>query len=214
MQRDIKKLKLEIPLFYNNKFGLRFEIGSPDVEIWTDGENGIYNKTYFDTALNRAMDIFEQVFATNDEISIVYQVYLNRRNRIRKGNFIFKQINEIEKRSVNITKHRILNNELFDCISYRWNKAVVSGMRTNEVNVRNILSGLINADFRTIQPSVKGECFFINHTKGIALNLYDDRGMDVVALERSALELLYISHSEFILDYDRESIDKVFSKKY
>lgn len=211
MYRDIEKLKLEIPLFYNNKFGLRFEIGSPDLEIWTNYESGIYNKIYFDTALNRAMDIFEQVFAANDEISVVYEVYLNRRNRIRKGHFIFQQINEIEKKTVNIIKYQILDKENFNCVSYRWNKVVISDLKTDDVNVRNIFLGLIFSNFKIVQPSIKGNFLFINHTKGIVLNLYDDRGMDVVALERSALEALYESHSEFILDYDRESIDKVFS---
>ena len=213
MYKEFEGIKLDIPLFYNNKFGLRFQIGLPDLEIWTNYESGIYNEIYFDTALNRAVDIFEQVFAADDDISIVYQVHLNRRNQIRKSNFIFKQISEIEKRYIDITKCRILDNERFDCISYRYNKVVISNIKTEDVNVQNILLALINSDFRRAKPVFKGNCFFINHTRDVVLNLYDDRGMDIVALERSALETLYKGHSEFLLDYDREYIDDMFSSK-
>lgn len=213
MYKEFKGIKLDIPLFYNNKFGLRFQIGLPDLEIWTNYESGIYNEIYFDTALNRAVNIFEQAFAADDDISIVYQVHLNRRNKIRKSNFIFKQISEIGKRYIDITKCRILDNERFDCISYRYNKVVISNIKTEDVNVKNILLALINSYFRRSKPVFKGDCFFINHTRDVVLNLYDDRGMDIVALERSALETLYKGHSEFLLDYDREYIDDMFSSK-
>lgn len=208
---NYKDINIEIPLFYNNEFGLRFEIGPPEIAVWKDCERRILNKMYFDTALERASNIFEQVFATDDEISIVYQVFLNRRNKIRKKNFIFKQISKIEQRNIIITKYRSLDTENFDCVSYHWNKAIISELKTKDVNIRNLLLGLINTDFSMNQPAIRGQCFFINHTKDIVLNLYDDRGMDIVALEKRALEDLYISHSECVLEYDRERIDKIFS---
>ncbi len=56
-----------------------------------------------------------------------------------------------------------------------------------------------------------GECFIINKTKSIILNLYDDRGMDVISSNREALIPLYQSHNEWLLNYDRERMDLVFS---
>lgn len=205
-----KELSLEVPLFYNNPIALRFEIGLPEIDVWQNYERRILNEAYFDTALTRALDLFETIFALDDEISIIYHLFLDRRNKIRKSNYLFKQIKDIEKREVTCTKYRSLDTENYDCISYRWNKAVISGLNTKDINVKNILLGLINIDFGERQPFVKGRCLFINHTKDIVLNLYDDRGMDVVALEKRALEQLYKSHSDFILEYDRERIDEMF----
>ncbi|SDI23048.1 protein of unknown function, partial [Pseudomonas benzenivorans] len=47
---------------------------------------------------------------------------------------------------------------------------------------------------------------------GLVLNLYDDRGMDVVAIKREPLLSLYKIHNEWLLNYDREHIDEVFSQ--
>lgn len=212
MSIDYKGIKLEQPIFYNNKFGLRFEIGLPSIDIYKNAATREFNEAYFDTALIRALSIFKEIFGKDDDVSIIYLVNLNRRNRIRKSNFIFKQVKDVEKRKVVCTKYRSLDTENYDCISYRMNKAVISGIKTKDINVKNIFMGLINTDFRTRNPLLNGRCLLVNHTKAIVLDLYDDRGMDVVALEKSTLDKLYETHSEFILDYDRKRIDEIYSK--
>lgn len=80
-----EEIKLEQPLFYNNTFGLRFEIGPADNGVWTDFDKGILNKEYFNIAFARAVSIFESVFFPNDDISIVYQTFSYRRNKIYWG---------------------------------------------------------------------------------------------------------------------------------
>ena len=205
-------IKLEVPLFYNNEFGLRFEIGSTDIGVWEDYEKRILNNKYFDTALDRSMDIFQTVFAATDSISIAYQIYSHRRKKIKKGNYLFKQINDFKNRKVIFTKHREIYPEDLEYKCNCWRRVTITDIKTEDVNIKNILLALIHSDFSVRKPSIMGQCFFINHTKGITLNLYDDRGMDIVALEKSALVDLYKSHYELILDYDRKKIDNVFSQ--
>ncbi|MDQ0185270.1 DUF3885 domain-containing protein [Cytobacillus sp. FSL R5-0569] len=41
-------------------------------------------------------------------------------------------------------------------------------------------------------------------------HLYDDRGWDVIASNQEDLDLLYEELNNWILDYDREQIDKIF----
>ncbi|MEM7712494.1 MAG: DUF3885 domain-containing protein [Cyanobacteria bacterium P01_A01_bin.68] len=207
-----EKIKLEQPLFYNNTFGLRFEIGPAELDIWIDFDKGILNKEYFDIALERVISIFESVFAPNDDISIVYQTFSYRRKKIRKGNFVLKQISDIKNRNVRFTKHReIYSEDLYDkrmCLR----RVTVTDLKVKDVNSRNILLALINTDFSSIRkPSLHGECYFINHTKGLILLPYDDRGMDVVALKKETLQNLYKSHNKWILARNREQIDRVFS---
>ena len=205
----LEEIKLEQPLFYNNTFGLRFEIGPSSLDIWTDFDKGMLNKEYFDIAFERAVSLFDSVFSPNDDISIAYQTFSYRRNKIKKGNFVLKQVSDIKNRNVKFTKHReIYSEDLYDkrmCLR----RLTVRELKVKDVNSRNILLALINGSKRL--PSLNGECFFINHTKDLVLLLYDDRGMDVVALKKDALQNLYQSHNEWILAHNREQIDRVFS---
>ena len=77
--------------------------------------------------------------------------------------------------------------------------------------MEQLLKAAINTDFATRTPQFNGECYLINKTKQLVLNLYDDRGMDVVSTNKDQLKALYRSHNKMILDYDRERIDKMFS---
>ena len=99
------KFKLEKPLFYNHTYGLRFEIGPPEIGVWANFEQGRLNEKYFGVALDRALSIFEAVFSPVDDISIAYQIFSDGRRKIQKGNFIFKQINCIKQRKVFFTDH-------------------------------------------------------------------------------------------------------------
>ncbi|MGK0381975.1 MAG: hypothetical protein ACI8QG_001738 [Flavobacteriales bacterium] len=78
------------------------------------------------------------------------------------------------------------------------------------MNIENIIEAMINIDFSIRKPSLIGECFIINHDKGIILSVYDERGMDVIATDDCVLAQLYEKHNACILDYDRERIDTVF----
>ena len=206
-----EEIKLEQPLFYNNTFGLRFEIGPAEVDIWTDFDKGILNKEYFNVAFARAVSIFESAFSPNDDISIAYQILSHGRNKIRKGNFLFKQVSNIKNRNIKFTKHREIYSQDLYGKRMCWRRATIPDLKVKDLNSRNILLALVNTDFGSRrQPSLHGECFFINHTKGLVLLLYDDRGMDIVALKKDTLLKLYKSHNAWILDYDREKVDRVF----
>ncbi len=208
---DCEVIQLEKPLFYNNAFGLRFEIGPSEEGVWTDYDKGKLNEKYFNAASDRAMSILDATFSLDDDVSIAYQIFSDGRKKIKKRNFILKQISDITSKRVIFTDHREIYSEDLDYKSECWRRVTVSGIKTRDVNSRNILMSLINTDFDTRLPSVYGECYFINHTKGMVLNLYDDRGMDVVALEKESLQSLYKSHNNWILDYDREEIDLILS---
>ena len=210
----MKNITLEQPLFYNNIFLLRFEIGPAEAEIWTDFDNDRLNEEYFDIALTRSESIFDACFSPLDNISISYQIFSYGRQKIKKGNFIFKQINNIKDRDILFTKHRDIHLDTLEYKCQFWHRVTISNLKTQDINVKNLLKASVNTDFsRFRQPAIKGECFFINHSKGIVLLLYDDRGMDVVASEKESLLDLYKIHNDWILDYDRELIDRIFSEK-
>ncbi|MBE9031089.1 DUF3885 domain-containing protein [filamentous cyanobacterium LEGE 11480] len=205
-------IKLEQPLFYNNPYGLRFEIGPEELDIWVDFDRGVLNHQYLKIAVARSIAIFETVFAPNDPIAIAYQTHSDGRSRIRQGNYLFKQITELDARSLKFSKHREIYTDDLAGPRECWRRVVISSIAVQDVNYRHILQALVNMDFsRRRQPAIGGQCYFINHTNGLVLNLYDDRGMDVVAPQRQPLETLYQRHNAWILDRNREDIDKVFA---
>ena len=208
---DCEAIKLERPLFYNNLFGLRFEIGPSEIGVWTDFDQEKLNNEYFNLAFDRAVSIYEAIFTSTDEISLAYQIFSDGRRKIKKGNYICKQVNDLEFRKVSFTHHKNLYAEDLEYKCNCWHRVTISDIKVKDVNAKNIFTALINTDFGLRHPSIKGECFFINHSKGIVLNLYDDRGMDVVSIEKANLLKLYRSHNEWILEYDREKIDHIFS---
>ena len=207
---DEPEINLERPLFYKSPFGLRFEIGPSNQDIWNN-EDKFLNSEYFDVALERAMSIFQAVFQPKDDIAIAYQIFSDGRRKIKKRSFIFKQFHSLENANVDLSDHRDIYSEDLDYKSECWKRVTISGIRTVELNAKQLFKAAINIDFSSLQPQLKGECYLINRTKQLVLNLYDDRGMDVVSTSKEPLASLYKSHNHLILDYDRECIDKVFS---
>lgn len=86
----------------------------------------------------------------------------------------------------------------------------MQGLKRGDINYSNILLTLVNTDFAR-HPSTNGECFFINSTTGLILNLYDDRGMDVISTTSEVLKPIYERFNDWLLDYDRKDIVSVFS---
>ena len=209
LDENFTNLKLEKPLFFNCPVGLRFEIGPDEIEVWKDSKVYRYNEEYFDVSLKQAISIFESVFSSKDNIEIIYQQYSDGRQKIRKGSFIFKQVNSASLNS--IIKSDVRDIYELDYKSECWKRVSISGLSIEDINYKNILLSLINTDFGDRNPSMLGECFFINHSKDIILNLYDNRGMDVISSKKEALMPLYKSHNDWLLNCNREKMDSVFS---
>ncbi len=47
-------------------------------------------------------------------------------------------------------------------------------------------------------------------TRNIVLHMYDDRGMDLVASSREALQGIHDAYKPWILEYDRDRIGSTF----
>ncbi len=201
LESDFANLQIQKPLFYNWPIGLRFEIGPPDI-----GTGIGLNDLYFKEAHKRSVAIFEACFSKDDEIIFVYQQYSDGRKKIRKSNYVLKQIAK-----KGIFEHydvRDIYELEYKCTC--WKRVIVQGLKCSDINYSNILLALVNTDFAR-QPSTNGECYFINVTSGLILNLYDDRGMDVISTTSDVLRPIYERFNDWLLDYDRKKMDAVFS---
>lgn len=199
-------LKLQKPLFYNWQNGLRFEVGSELIPTMKDSEKDIINLEYFDKALDRAIELFQFSFDSDDEIIIVYQRYSKNRQKIKKNNFYLRAIDNIKSKKVENCKLRNLySTDSYETNKEHWHRLAVHS-KANEINYKRMLNRLIYLDFGFAGPEV----YFINKTKNIIFHLYDDRGLDIIASDKKDLESIYQKFNHWILDYDRKQIDALF----
>jgi hypothetical protein len=63
---------------------------------------------------------------------------------------------------------------------------------------------------RRAYPSAPVLGFLLNTSTSVMLHVYDDRGMDVIACDPAKLQGVYSGFADWLLDYDRERMAKLF----
>ena len=144
-------LEVRLPMFYLWNIGLRFDLQ----KVFKNSINCDDND-YFENCLYRAIQIFETTFEPTDEIYLIINSFKWKKRKIRRGNFIFKQINNLDFE--NILYMRIHQLYQPGDKKDRWNQAIML-TETKLIDYKQILSGLINTDFGSRSPRVNG-CFF------------------------------------------------------
>ncbi|MFV1528941.1 MULTISPECIES: DUF3885 domain-containing protein [unclassified Phaeobacter] len=61
-----------------------------------------------------------------------------------------------------------------------------------------------------IKPTVHADTYIVDFEKSIALHPYDDRGMDVVSMDKENLAHLYDDHKSWLLEHDASRMKAVF----
>lgn len=205
LQNHFKKLNLRVPLFYKCDFGLRF-----DLQV---GETN--TEKYFENVIRRATTIFQNAFDDSDKVFLVLMDYKYKRRKIRFSNFIFKQIQNLHADEIIFLKGIGLYDP-GDKSDIR-NIGIIK-LSSGRINHKAVLLAIANQDFPSRFPRLEDnhiisnkEIYFININKKLILNMYDDRGLDVVATDIEALRPIYEKHRDWILDCDREQIAKLLS---
>jgi hypothetical protein len=89
-----------------------------------------------------------------------------------------------------------------EVVTLRW-----AEISASKINDEQIFKAIANQDFHNRSPQLKGNIFFIDPEKHLILHMYDDRGLDVIATNPTALQHIYSVCNDWILDYDRDRID-------
>ena len=201
---NFKGLRLRKPLFYSWDFGLRFNL-----QVGATGTDD-----YFKEVTRRSSTIFETAFAASDSLFLVLMDYKYKRSRIRFSNFTFKQIDNLTKTEISYSKEVRLYQP--DDKSDIRNIAMIK-LAIDRINYKNILTAIGHSDFPPRKPRLDlngfltgKEIYFLNIDKKLIFHMYDDRGLDIVSAEKETLRPIYENHNDWILDYDREQIDKQF----
>ncbi|MFU0800159.1 MAG: DUF3885 domain-containing protein [Xylanivirga thermophila] len=200
IQKELKIFGLngfEHPIFYHCHTGIRFEIGVGDVY----DNDGVPLKEYVDNALNRAMKIYNNGIKCPS--ILVWGVY--PQNDEEKHNFqiVFQEKiasippQEEYSRDIKVDDNKTKTTEFY------WD------LQKSKIPMEKIFQEIILGDLGGVQEFVSSVYLFDieNH---VMLHLYDDRGLDIVAYDKNTLMPLYQKFNIWILDYDRERINKIF----
>lgn len=181
---------LEHPIFYNSPVAIRFEI------VWADSDN---DKSYFDNAVNRLVHIYNHSAFNPDIMMIEYiendlvskQSVIEICKSIGLDDYVEKA-DKVEQDGEIITKHHLY-----------WNIYKV------DFNYKKLFFEIVNADFGGNKGFVSS-VFLFDTDNNIVFHPYDDRGADLIAANKETIKCFYVDFNNWILDYDREQIDKLF----
>lgn len=193
------------PVFYNAPIGLRFEISGTEEPYLEDkfAEESTINPKYIQAGLERVKALYSELPAIPDILRI--DVYPDNSNSEK---LIQSICNLLE---LPMPMEEVLNEVSFDDdepieqIQLYWN------LEKARLNTDQLFEEIIKADLGGC-PQLASSVFLLDSCNGSLFCLYDDRGLDIVAAEKSVLYPIYRKYNKWILDYDREKIDATFSE--
>lgn len=197
LEDNFRGQKIQKPIFFNGDFGLRFDLQKGETD--TD--------EYFAEVVKRSTSLFEAAFDPDDNLFLIFRDYKWKRRKIRFKNYCFKQISNLRKEEVvySIIKNVYEKDDIF-------NTALLK-LKTNRINYKNILTATANTDFPPREPRFRFfsnvEIYFVNTTKNLIFHMYDDRGLEMIASEAKTLKPIYSKFNDWILETNREKIDKM-----
>jgi hypothetical protein len=195
----------EHPVFYKSPVAIRFEIGCGTPYSNAPGADGTaVNPEYVGAALRRAKAIYEALPQTPDLLRI--DTYPNE-NASECGNesdlnaFLSAGPFPFEQRSILISD----GGEQYEVLQLYWN------LYGADYSPDPLLGEIIKADLGGIS-ALASSVYFANTKETYLYHVYDDRGADLAAQRRETLRSIYENFNQWILEYDREKIDKLFAE--
>ncbi|WP_237262365.1 DUF3885 domain-containing protein [Sporosarcina ureae] len=200
-------IELAPALFYETSKAIRFEISQSIAFSEPD---------FLKQAFYRSITLFEAVFEHEEEIMMITDVHTNNHFlRERPLNVYSKYI----KRKELVYKLRFSTipnphgHEEEGILTRRF----MLTCKKQDIRYKQLLKAICYEDFAdptTIlrrNPESDYDIFFINLSKNIIYHLYDDRGCDIIAADKESIRYLYEQYTDWILDYDKQEVDKVFA---
>jgi len=187
------------PLFYNYKGGLRFELS----------EGGNYLNQFL-TAHRKGMEVCGRVFSGCEDITICVRVYGSK--TLLSSLSTLKSLRDAGLYPTSEKEHWTEFDEEWegdeDYADSLWHFIAFKAPIENLINA---LWCALSSDLGNIEPSPMADIYLFNLDKEIMAFPYDDRGMDIVGPNKQFLKEQYDKFGHYLLDYDREVMDAVFS---
>jgi len=184
-------------LFYNFPGGLRFELST--------GKSPLDQVLM---ALRKATAICDDVFMGEEQILVHLQAFASA------SRFSFRQmLRELQLAGIVIPSVReVWVEQTDDDDDYGVGHWVSCAFEVPVTKLQNLLWCAVATDFASLRPNPHCSVYLLNSHKGIVCHPYDDRGMDVIGRQKSALGELYRRYNDFLLEYDLEVMRQTFEQ--
>ncbi len=207
MLETFPNLELRPPLFYNGDIGIRFKLG-----VNYDCTNIYENCPYLEGVYNRAITLFQSLHSKTDDMYIVVDVndYADGETFKHKLNIFSKYVKEksdLFKLQKNTIPY-VFPEDDEDGL-YKTHRFTLK-CKVSDLKYIPMLKAICNQDMG-IKPRIFHRVYFININKNTIFHIYDDRGCDVLATSPNTIRNMYHTYNDWILEYNRNKIDKVFN---
>ncbi|KAB2451803.1 DUF3885 domain-containing protein [Bacillus sp. CH126_4D] len=178
------------------------------------------NREYFTQLYTYNKYLFKDIFSKEDEVFLVTNVYRFKKENVKKSQKINVYNRFIKKRDLKIqirleTLPFLFEDEEADLYcTYQFSLKCFA----SDIKYIPLIQAANHEDFPGLYPRFGSkkeisypDVFLINVTKDIIMFIYDDRGCEVIAKNKETIRNLYEKYKEWIPDYEREGIDKVFT---
>jgi len=186
-------------LFYSWRWSLRFELNS----------GGSYVEM-FTSSYDRVRTLMQETFNS----SRIY-VLIAFNCEISSDTIQARQIQDLEECGFKLPKKYILEQHIHedkDDSEFSFKELnFLFPIEIGDTNYKALLWAVCAKDLG-IQPRALINAYFIDFERQIIAYPYDDRGMDIVALNKQSLSCLYQKYYDWLLDYDLEEMKTKFNE--
>lgn len=190
-------------MFYEFDVGLRFELG---------GEKNPTSRPLkrFIQAFARADVISKDLFENSKSLWLLSSSYgdeMPKKKRLKP--YKFCGLPKAQFKYLGATPQKDQDHiEAFGSDVFRHWDATELGDREQ---LREVLWLALGSEIG-IRPTIHAQVYFVDFEKSIALHPYDDRGMDVVSMDKRYLSNLYDTRKSWLLEYDIPRMRAVFEE--
>ncbi|KMN92415.1 MULTISPECIES: DUF3885 domain-containing protein [Priestia] len=198
--KEFNVVNISKPVFYNFPIAIRFELGNPE-------ETSEY--VYMQQVYNRAFTLFEEIFSENENFYIL--IHTNKGVNDKKTPKVFEKFLKNKKLKYNLSYNSL--PYIYDEDDKDWETSqFLLKCTKKDLYYKQLLKAIANVD-TDLSPKINfsHECYFINIEKGIIFHIYSDKGLDIVGKSTESIQKLYLNYNNWILDYDRNQIDRLFT---
>lgn len=131
------------------------------------------NDTYFSNVYRNAIDVFEKLFSSTDDVEMIHLV-INFNNKYTKTRLIEKYTNKYKSLPHRTESYK--NCDGIKCFAFTYKVSI------KDIKYTSLIKAICNQDFPPLKPilnqgSQYSEVYFVNKTKKVLYYLYDDRGL-------------------------------------
>lgn len=198
LKKELNDINLFEDSFVGKDFIIHLQLEKKLYQLKDDSDE--INTEYFNNVYNKATEIFEEIFKEDDEIYLVSHIRSELNLLKNRKTNIFKRYLKNQKDKYKLKYKQVILNSEEQIVQYS-----VLLSNKNKLNYKSLIKAICNQDFRELQPRLNDkytyypEIFFVNKTKNIILNIFDDRGCFVLFKNLSDLNSFKEKYKEALV---------------